>query len=219
MTPLRILVFANGVVPDLNAAASLPAPGDLIICADGGARHALALGLHPDVVIGDLDSISPKDLAHVKAQGAAVIRHPRDKDATDLELALSYALDLHPAAILIVGGLGDRLDHTLGSLALLLDPRLAGIACSLDDGIECVLLCRDRVDVDGGPGDQVSLIPWGGPVSGVVTDGLKWPLRGEGLAADRSRGISNELLASTAHIQVESGNLLVVRRRKPNSLD
>jgi thiamine pyrophosphokinase len=128
-------------------------------------------------------------------------------------LALSYALERDPPAILILGGLGARLDHTLGNLGLLLDERLAGRECCLDDGVERVTLCRDQVDVRGTPGDTLSLVPWGGPARNVRTTGLRWPLNDETLLPERSRGISNVMLETTARIEVATGLLLVVQRR------
>lgn len=210
---LRILIFANGELPDLEAARRLLAPDDFIICADGGSRHALALGLTPDALIGDLDSIGEAELAGAVGSNTAVIRHERDKDDTDLELALNHALEQDPAFIIIVGALGGRLDHTLGNIALLADPRLIRRRCSLDDGLERVVLCRARTEINGAPGDLVSLVPWGGPAEGVRTDGLRWALRGETLLPERSRGISNEMLGESARVFVEYGSVLVIHRR------
>jgi thiamine pyrophosphokinase len=210
---LRILIFANGDLPDLEAARRLLAPDDLIICADGGSRHALALGLRPDALVGDLDSIGEAELAGAVGSNTAVIRHERDKDDTDLELALNHALEQDPAFIIIVGALGGRLDHTLGNIALLADPRLIRRRCSLDDGLERVVLCRARTEINGAPGDLVSLVPWGGPAEGVRTDGLRWALRGETLLPERSRGISNEMLGESARVFVEYGSVLVIHRR------
>jgi thiamine pyrophosphokinase len=210
---LRILVFAGGLLPDVDAARSLVRSEDLLICADGGARHVRTLGLVPRLIVGDLDSLNQADVEHFVSQGVPFKKYPQAKDQTDLELALSHALERDPAAIVILGALGDRLDHTLGNIALLADSRLVGRDCCLDDGVERVMLCRDRVIISGTPGDLVSLIPWGGPASEVRTAGLKWPLHGEVLLADRSRGISNVLLHQTAEVRLASGSLLVVHRR------
>src|SRR5262249_10515850 len=154
-------------------------PGDFILCADGGTRHALALGLMPDVVIGDLDSISANERRQVEKARGKVIQYPHDKDQTDLEMAVRYALDQHPSSIVVVAALGYRLDHTLGNFALLSDPALASLDVRFDDGLDEAFFCRGRSEVRGRAGDLVSLIPWGGPVAGVRTEWLKWPLRDE----------------------------------------
>jgi thiamine pyrophosphokinase len=121
----RILIFANGLLPDPQKARSLVQPGDFIICADGGTRHALAMGLDPGLVIGDFDSLVLDESEKAERAGAQIVRYPHDKDETDLELALNHALELKPSSVVIVAALGERLDQTLGNIALLSDPRLA----------------------------------------------------------------------------------------------
>ncbi len=217
----RIIIFANGRLPDLNAARALLRSDDFILAADGGTHHALALGVVPRIIIGDLDSITDQERRKIKEAGTEVIEYPRDKNETDLELAIQHALTLKPSEIIIVAALGDRLDQTFGNIALLSDPQLStlrgpqGIAFNLrlDDGVEAIFFCRDQAQVAGRRGDLVSLIPWGGPVAGIRTEGLRWPLANETLVPHKTRGISNELLVETATIQIQSGLLLIVHRR------
>jgi thiamine pyrophosphokinase len=209
----RILIFANGVLPDSQKARSLVQPGDFIICADGGTRHALALGLDPGLVIGDFDSLGIDESEKAERAGAQIVRYPHEKDETDLELALNHALELEPTSIVIIAALGDRLDQTLGNIALLSDKRLAALDARLDDGLEEAFFCRAKTEFHGKAGDIVSLIPWGGPVMDVRTKGLKWPLKNESLYPEKTRGISNELLGNSAFISLSSGLLLIVHRR------
>lgn len=210
----RVVIFANGLVPDPDKLRPLLNPDDFILCADGGTRLALALDLRPLIVIGDMDSIAGADLASIESARIPVRRYPQDKDETDLELAVKVALERKPPAILILGALGGRLDHTLGNISMLMDASLSGIDCRLDDGVEEVMLCRSHAEVRGKPGDLVSLVPWGGPVTGARTDGLRWQLVGETLLPNRSRGISNEMLGERADIQIDPGLLLVVHIRR-----
>jgi len=210
----RIVIFANGELPNLTRARSLLRPGDTIICADGGTRHALALGIQPDLILGDLDSADRGALQKFRDAGVKVESYPRDKNETDLELAINRAIEWHPGQIVILAALGGRLDQTLANITLLADARLAGFDARLDDGVEEVLLCRDRAEVQGGAGDLVSLIPWQGAVTGIQTDGLKWPLHHETLYPDKTRGISNEMIGDAASVAVESGLLLIVHRRQ-----
>ena len=209
----RIIIFANGELPDLTKARSLLRTGDTVICADGGTRHALDLGLSPDLIIGDLDSTDTGTIQKFKDSGVTVESFPRDKNETDLELAIQRAVELRPEKIIILAALGGRLDQTLANIALLTDPRLVNIEFRLDDGVEEILLCRDQSEVHGGSGDLLSLIPWQGAVSGIQTTGLKWALRNETLYPDKTRGISNEMTSETASVSIESGLLLVVHRR------
>lgn len=213
MPAFRLVILANGVLPDLNAARRLLNASDRIFCADAGVRHARALGLRPDLVVGDLDSLDPEDHQWILANGVRIQQYPRDKDQTDLELAIQHGLEHGPEAILIMGALGARLDHTLGNIALLADGRLRGVPCSIDDGVEQVVLCRTSSEIHGAIGDLVSLVPWGMPAAGVRTSGLKWVLGGETLLPERSRGISNEMTAESAQVTIESGLLFVIHRR------
>lgn len=210
----RIVIFANGLVPDPDRIRALLREGDVVLSADGGTRLALALDVMPQVVIGDLDSIAGADRARIESAGIPLREYPHDKDETDLELALGYALERKPAAILIVGALGGRLDHTVTNIAMLSDSRLEGIDCRLDDGLEEVMLCRRHARVDGQADDLVSLIPWGNPVTGVRTQGLRWPLDGETLYPHKTRGVSNEMLGETAEISIADGLLLVIHARR-----
>ncbi len=209
----RVVIFANGSLPDPERVRPLLRPDDILIGADGGTHHLLALGLRPHAVVGDLDSLPPSLVETLQAQGTAIYRYPRDKDETDLELALRHALEYSPEAIQVVGALGLRLDQTLANVALLASPWLEEVDVRLDDGVEEVLLVRSEAAIEGLPGETVSLIPWGMPVEGVTTDGLRWPLQEETLYPDRTRGISNELTGYQARIRIRSGLLIVVHRR------
>jgi thiamine pyrophosphokinase len=209
----RIIIFANGELPDLTKARALLRPGETTVCADGGTRHALALGIRPNIIIGDLDSADQSAVQKFRNEGVSVETHPRDKNETDLELAINRAIEWHPQQIIIIAALGGRLDQTLANITLLADPRLSDIDVRLDDGVEEILLCRDRAEVRGAAGDLVSLIPWQGAATGIQTEGLKWPLHRETLYPDKTRGISNELVGEAASVSRESGLLLIVHRR------
>ena len=119
---MKALIFANGsldpgpmvaeavaVAVDAVASADTVTSGDaIIIAADGGVRHALALDLTPEVVIGDMDSVTPAELAACAAIGATIMRHAAAKDETDLELALLYAAEQGADWLRVVGALGDE---------------------------------------------------------------------------------------------------------------
>jgi thiamine pyrophosphokinase len=204
----RIIIFANGNLPNPEKARTLIRPDDFILCADGGTRHALALGLTPNLIIGDLDSTT-FDLRPLTEKGTQVIQHPADKNETDLELAIQHALTLQPDQILILAALGARMDQTLANIALLSDLRLSTFDVRLSDGVEEIFFCRDQVKVEGRSGEIVSLIPWQGEVTGVFTENLRWHLHYETLYPDKTRGISNEMTADVATISIKNGLLLI----------
>jgi thiamine pyrophosphokinase len=210
----RIIIFANGEIPDLDKARLLLRADDYIICADGGTRHALALGLQPNIIIGDMDSAERDQLQKLQAAGVPIELFSHDKNETDLELAIHHAVDLKPQQIIIIGALGGRLDQALGNIALLTDLRLSTFDIRLDDGVEEVFICRDSAHIHGKSGDLVSLIPWQGPATQVQTENLKWPLKSETLYPHKTRGISNEMITDTASVSIGSGLLLIVHRRQ-----
>ena len=210
----RVIIFANGDLPDLNKARALLRPDDFILCADGGTHHALALGSTPNLVIGDMDSIHKDDWQKLEKAGVSIELFPRDKNETDLELAITRAIEFQPKEIIIIAALGGRLDQTLANIALLADSRLSAFDVRLDDGVEEIFFCVNQAKVHGRSGDIVSLIPWGSPVYGIQTQNLKWPLNNETLYPEKTRGISNEMLSESASIEIESGLLLITHRRQ-----
>ena len=208
----RIVILANGELPDIDKARSLVHNDDYIICADGGTRHALSLGIKPNLIVGDLDSAEVETLQSFEADGVRIDSYPQDKNETDLELAIHRAIEMSPKQIIILAALGGRLDQTLANIALLTDLRLSTFDIRLDDGVEEIFLCRDQVEVYGRSGDTVSLIPWQGAVSEVQTQDLKWVLHKETLYPDKTRGISNEMTGETASVSIGSGLLLIVHQ-------
>jgi thiamine pyrophosphokinase len=205
-----VVVVAGGEAPAAEAAQAVPR-GAPVVAADGGVDHARALGLEVSLAIGDFDSASPAGVAAAEADGARVERHPAAKDATDLELALDAALELDPARVLVLAGVGERLDHLAAALLLLGSSRYADVQLDAQIGPALLHVIRDTRTVDGEPGELVSLLPLHGPAEGVRTEGLVYALDGETLEAGSSRGVSNELAGDTATISLERGTLLAVR--------
>jgi thiamine pyrophosphokinase len=208
---VRAIIIAGGQ-PSEGDRHFQVADDDLIIAADGGAARALAWGLVLDLVIGDMDSLRDEDRAALIALGCTFVVHPRAKDETDLELAVTYAAHHGAEEIVILGALGGRLDHMLANVLLLALPELAGDPVRIVDGAMQALLASSSKPaiLQGNPGDLVSLLPVGGDVQGVTTSGLAWGLQGDTLEFGFTRGVSNEMTATEARIEVESGSLLVV---------
>ncbi len=202
--------------PDVVVVASGPGPAvgvpdaRTVVAADGGLDRALALGLAVDVVIGDLDSVSPAALAAAEAAGARVVRHPAAKDATDLELALDEAAALGARRMLVVASAGGRLDHLLAATLLLAADRYAEIEIDALVGESLVHVVRGTRRLTGAPGELVTLLAVGAPAHGVTTEGLEYPLTDETLDPGSTRGVSNVLAADTAVVTVARGVLLAV---------
>jgi thiamine pyrophosphokinase len=205
------VVVIGGSAPHPGVVARLP-DDRFVIAADSGLDHARALGLHVDLVVGDLDSVSPGALADAEATGIPVERHPPAKDAIDTELAMEAALTRDAGRIVVVSGGGDRLDQLLGGLFVLAHPmlRTAVVEAWIGEAYVRALQGPAAADLDGPAGAYVSLLPVHGPADGVVTDGLRYPLRAESLHAGSSRGVSNEFVGGSACVSLTRGSLLVV---------
>lgn len=213
-----VVVFAGGepVAPPVSWVA-MPAFDDaLVVAADAGVHLADAMGLRVDVVVGDMDSITADALHRADAAGARIERHPVDKDATDLEIALEVALREGASRIVVVGGAGGRLDHLLANVALLASARFASTtieACVGPAWVGVVHGGGPALAFTGAPGETVSLIPAGGDARNVVTEGLRYPLRGDDLRAGSTRGVSNVVDTGPVSVRLGAGTLVVVRAR------
>jgi thiamine pyrophosphokinase len=208
--PQRAIIFANGPLPDLAAARRTLMAGDRLIAADGGLRHLRALGLTPHLLVGDLDSVTPAEVAAAQAAGAQIERHPARKDETDLELALRRACADGAQDVLIFGALGGRWDQTLANLLLLAHPAYRAVRLRLLDGAQQIYLVRGQAVIEGQPGDTVSLVALSDDAHGVTTIGLEYPLTGGTLPFGGTLGISNVLLGAEATVTVASGLVAVI---------
>jgi thiamine pyrophosphokinase len=208
--PRTVLILAGGTAPTSDVTRALD-PAAMCIAADSGLDHARALGLVPDLVIGDLDSVTPAALAWAELRGVPIERHPTDKAQTDLELALSRAVDLDPVRVVVAGIGGGRLDHFLANVAVLADRRWSAVAVDgLIDGATISVIHGERT-LQGQIGDLVSLLPVHGDALGVTTIGLRWPLQAATLTAGTSWGVSNVFTAATATVSLHHGTLLAVQ--------
>ena len=215
---LKAIVVAGGDAASGDDARL--AGADLVVAADSGAAWLANLGVRPDVVIGDMDSIEPSLLASLQADGVTVERHAPDKDASDAELAVRRAVEAGIDEIVIVGALGgDRLDHELANLLLVADAAWRGARLRIVRGGTTVRAVHggERLELEGGDGDLVTIVSVDGDAAGVRTRGLRYPLGGEALPLGRSRGLSNEVIGAPASVSLERGTLLVIETRKESN--
>jgi thiamine pyrophosphokinase len=204
------VIIANSPDLDLAPFAERISAAELLIAADGGALPLLRAGLIPHIAIGDMDSIDAGGLEDLAARGVVVRRYPREKDETDLELALLHAVAAGADAIDVLGALGGRWDHTLANVALLALPELRGRRVRLLADGQTLFVVRDTAAIAGRVGDTVSLIPLAGAARGVTTAGLLYPLHEATLSFERARGVSNVLLEPPGQVRLREGLLLVV---------
>lgn len=208
-----VFILAGGPLPDpefLSERVNSIRPA-AILCADGGARHARELGLVPEAIIGDMDSLDDETACFFSGQGCRLLRHPPEKDETDTELALAEAMGMNPDAVWIFGALGRRLDHTLANLSLLACDAARGVDVRLVDSFCEAFLVRDMKILEGEPGQTVSVFPLGEAAEGIDLEGFEYPLDGAEMKPGKPYGVSNRLIASRGLIRVRRGALLVIR--------
>lgn len=211
---MTVFIFANGDLPNIHDQPVELADASLIIAADGGAQHLLALGARPDIVVGDMDSLEVGQRAVLEESGATFMEHPASKDETDLELALLFAVSRYDDPIRVYAGIGGRLDQTIANILLLMHPQLRHRDIRFLTEYQQIWLVHEETEIRGRPGDTVSLIPLGGDVTVSRTSGLRWPLCEEVLSIGPARGLSNLMDADKATVAVLSGYLLCVHTRQ-----
>lgn len=207
-----IVILANGTWA-ADEARPICRGARHIVAADGGWDRAFAADIRPDVLIGDLDSLPEPSVSAAEASGASIFRYPREKDETDLDLALGWALHAHPERVVIYGALGGRADHSITNLHLLERCDGSGVDAYLVSAGETIrLVTRAFEFADVRTGDRVSLIPLSDSVR-VTTCGLRYGLCDEVLWRAASRGVSNVVTEPPVRVSVSEGKLLVVHAR------
>lgn len=207
---MALLIFANGVLDEVEWIRPYLSQATAVWAADGGSRHLFRLGHLPDKVIGDMDSLEPDLQDWLTRNQVPFDQYPSEKDETDLELALLLAAEQSDNDIWLFGLLGGRLDQMLANIFLLTNPALADKAVQLITPTERAWLVRQQTEIVGKVGDLVSLVPLGGDAPGVSTTGLQWYLQAATLRFGQARGISNRLTAEKATVTLEKGLLLCV---------
>lgn len=209
---MRAVIFVNGTITDYATLAGWLRADDFLIGADGGTVHCLALGRRPDVIVGDLDSVDPQEVARLAAMGVQIERHPPAKNETDLELALECAQRHGADEVLLLGALGDRLDQTLGNLLILVQ-REWPFALLIGEGDQLAQVMRsgELLYLQAPVSGTVSVIPLSATVTGITYTGLEYPLIDATLHLGSTRGMSNVVNALPATIQISQGLLLVVQ--------
>ncbi len=206
----RTLLFAGGNLGDW--ALEDIREDDFLIGVDRGALFLVRHKRKPHLAIGDFDSVNTEELAEIQQQSDQFLTcDPILKDVTDTEMAFNWALERQPDEIVLLGVLGTRFDHTLANVHLLLKGLRAGILCRIIDEKNEVMLIDRPISVSKGRYSHLSLLPLTEQVTGITLEGFQYPLHNATLRIGDSLGISNVLLEKQGTIQVESGQLLVIK--------
>lgn len=208
----NVLIVAAGEPRSKALLRWLARRSQWVIAADGGTRAARRARIPVNQFVGDGDSLTKRERVWLEAAPFPVRWHPVEKDQTDLELALELALERKPDEVNLFGGWGLRADHTLSNLFLLERAARAGVKALLWTNSERLqlLLPGEHFLESAFVGQRVSFIPLSDRAEGIVTQGLRYPLRADMLARAASRGVSNEVSSLPASLGFSKGLLLAV---------
>jgi len=202
---MRAVIIGNGSMYDYEYIGGKLRKNDYIICADGGYKHAKALNIKPDVVIGDMDSIGENDY------DGEVINLPIRKDFTDSEVCVKYVLLKDFEEILMLAFTGTRVDHTLANVFLLEQISNSGKKARIIDEHNEIYYAESENIIYGEKGDIISIIPIGQNLCSVTTNGLDYPLENEDLIFGESRGVSNIMTSNKCTITIGNGRGIIVK--------
>ena len=202
MTALIVTPYIEGKLENIISGKKF----DIVVCADASFDAAKRAKLMPDVVIGDFDHGTAPDFENV-------VRVPREKDDTDTMLCIKYAISHGADEILIAGGIGGRLDHTIANIQSLAYAEKNGAHAVLSDERNTAFFIKENARVARESGSYLSLFAYGGD-STVTIKGTKYDAERTTLTVDFPLGVSNEITSSEAEIIVHSGRVLAIVSRE-----
>ncbi|GAB4186131.1 MAG: thiamine diphosphokinase [Simkaniaceae bacterium] len=202
-----IAVIANGIISDFSTTAKIIKKYEKVIAVDGGIEHCKKMNIIPDCIVGDFDSAAQNTLRIYK--NVKQYRYPKDKDKTDLELALEISEEDTAKKITVFAAMGNRIDHTLANIYLL--TRYKG-RLFLENEQEILFVIKNYVKLSTAKNQIISLLPLHGKVSGISTSHLKWNLKNSSMDKNFF-GISNICLKKEIEISVKKGDLLCILQK------
>ncbi|NLW39778.1 MAG: thiamine diphosphokinase [Tissierellia bacterium] len=207
---MKALIVLNGKILDLNRLRVVGKEVDFILSADGGTNHCLEASLIPDLVVGDLDSISEESIQIIKKNGIPIEKFPVKKDKTDSELASDYVIDKGFKDITIMGAIGNRMDHTLANILLLTKLTEKGIKGRIIDGNNTIYLVEDELTLENQAGFYVSVIPITNSGILISLKGFEYELENTEIKFGSTLGISNRIVKNKGIVKVHKGRGLVI---------
>ncbi len=210
---MNCVIIANGDLEYSEDISGIIRQAQLIVCADGGARHLKALNILPHAIIGDFDSVKPEDKLFFEEKKIKLISYPSRKNETDSELCVSWALLNNATDITLLGVTGTRLDHTLANIYLL--KKLAGlhIPSRIMNKNNAIHVVMDHIEIKGRPGEFLSILPITEKADGITLEGLEYPLVNATIEMGSCLGISNVFRETTASVSVRKGILMVIQSK------
>lgn len=211
---MRVCIILNGEIKNYNYIKNIINKNnyDYIVCADGGANHSYNMGIIPDYIIGDLDSIYSEIIEFYKLKDVKFEKFPSKKDETDTEICVYLASKLNAKEIDFIGALGGRLDHMIANINLLYYVRNKGIYTKIiSEHEEIYIAINEEISINGDIGDTISVIPLNGDAKGVTLENLEYPLNNYDMKFYLPLGISNVMLDEKCSVKVEQGSLIIIK--------
>lgn len=206
---MKALLVSGGDVKDLDLVKNLAKDVDLVIGVDGGTEYYLSIGILPNIIIGDLDSIKMESLEIIKKKQIPIIKFPIEKDKTDTELALDYLIEKGFKDITILGAIGSRMDHTLGNIFLLKKLWKKKIKGKIIDNHNIIYLIDKELIIKNRPSSYVSIIPITNDGAIITLEGFKYNLSKVKIDFSSTLGISNKVEETHGYIKIHKGICLV----------
>jgi thiamine pyrophosphokinase len=211
---VKVLIMANGAYGSLEWYRQQRGRFTKVICADGGAYWAWELGIVPDVVIGDLDSLPLAVRRALEEKGVAFSVYPAEKDDTDTQLAYRLAQELGASEVTVWGGVGSRLDHTLANICSAVKLVESGIRVSFEAPELTIYLVAGEATIPGEPGETVSVLALGGRAEGVNLEGFCYPLTDGVINGNWQYAVSNVIVQPNPVVRVKKGVVAVFHYRQ-----
>lgn len=210
---MKIIIFSNGAYldHDFYRQELKEAEDVFIIGADGGANFLRQINVLPNLVLGDMDSITSENLLYYQDNSLVEVEtYPVMKDETDTELAIMRAMEMKAKEVVLYGGLGNRFDHSLANVYLLSRLLQKGIKAKMVDEVNEIILLDQSAEFTFQIGTTISLLPLGGRVEGITIKGFVYPILNKAMLTKTPYGISNIVNASHQSIEFSKGMLLLV---------
>lgn len=182
---------------------------DIIICADGGLKTSLKLGIIPDVLLGDFDSVEKEEYDYIKEK-TKIVTYQKRKDFTDVFLCLQYAMENGYNDIVLFGVLGTRLDHSLVNIYLLKYAFDNLSKVKIINEYNEIFLINNYIHLSGVKDKTVSVLPYSDEIDGIYLKGFSYPLHNAVMSKENPYGVSNYAQCDTVEIKINSGTAVII---------
>lgn len=204
------LIIAGGPDPGTGLIRKMAMNAEKIYCADRGAQWAYHAGIKPDIAIGDMDSINSETLEQIRRDEIHMMKYPSEKDQTDTEIAVEVAISDGAKSIVLLGGLGGRMDHTLANISVMKACYKRGIRITMMNADTAMFLAERTVTFRAMKGSYVSLFPQSEGVRVINSEGLYYPLNNLVLPVESTLCVSNKMTSDHVILDIRNGAVLIV---------